>query len=174
MLIAKNAQRIVLVITVAAITGFGNAASVLAETRDFQGGRMPAGILEVRHITVSIERAPQEVYAFIADGHNLAQWATGLGTRFERDGDQWLAQGPLGKARVRIATPNDLGVADQTVTLESGATVHNPIRVVPNGKGSTVTFTLLRQPNVSEDKFNSDANWVQKDLNTLKTILEKR
>jgi hypothetical protein len=173
MLIAENAQRIVLVITVA-ITCFGNAASALAQTGEFQGGRMPGGTLEVRHISVSIERAPQYVYVFIADGHNLAQWATGLGTRFERDGEQWLAQGPSGTVRVRIAKPHDLGVADQTVTLESGATVHNPIRVVPNGKGNTVMFTLLRQPDVSEEKFNSDASWVQKDLETLKMILERR
>ena len=36
-----------------------------------------------------------------------------------------------------------LGVPDHDV-LESGVTVHNPIRVVPNGSGSTVIFTLMR------------------------------
>jgi hypothetical protein len=58
------------------------------------------------------------------------------------------------------------------VILESGASVHNPLRVVPNGSGSEVTFTLFRLPGVSEDKFAEDAKWVQKDLNTLKRLLE--
>ena len=167
-------QHILLVITVIAMTCSANAASASAQTRVTKGERMMPDMFEFRHVSVSIDRPPQVVYDFIADGSNLVQWATGLGTKFERDGDQWLAQGPLGTARVRIAKPNDLGVADQTVTLESGLTAHNPIRVIPNGKGSTVTFTLLRQPGVSEEKFTSDANWVRKDLEALKMILEKR
>jgi hypothetical protein len=76
------------------------------------------------------------------------------------------------KARVRFAPPNDRGVADHDVVLETGATVHNPIRVVPNGTGSTVIFTLLRQPGVSVQQFNQDANAVERDLATLKAVLE--
>ena len=129
---------------------------------------------EVKHISVSINRPAPDVYAFISDGGNLAQWATGLGNKFQRDGDQWLVQGPLGTVRLRIARSNEFGVADQTVTLESGVTVHNPIRVVANGQGSTVTFTLMRLPGVSEEKFNDDAKWVEKDFATLKALLEKR
>jgi hypothetical protein len=129
---------------------------------------------EVRHITVSIDRSPQDVYAFISDGANLARWASGVGTTVRREGDHWLAQGPIGTVRVRIANPNDFGVADQDVTLETGVTVHNPIRVVPNGAGSTVTFTLMRLQDVSDQQFNDDAAWVQRDLDTLKALLEKR
>jgi hypothetical protein len=73
---------------------------------------------------------------------------------------------------VRFAAPNDLGVLDHDVVLPSGATVHNPMRVVPNGPGSTVIFTLLRLPGVSEAKFTHDAKWVEKDLTTLKELLE--
>jgi hypothetical protein len=75
---------------------------------------------------------------------------------------------------VRLAKPNEFGVADQDVTLETGVTVHNPIRVVPNGTGSTVTFTLMRLAGVSEQMFNDDAKWIEKDLATLKALLEQR
>ena len=57
--------------------------------------------------------------------------------------------------------------------LETGVTVHNPIRVAPNGAGSTVIFTLLRQPGVSVQQFNQDANAVERDLATLKAVIEK-
>jgi hypothetical protein len=137
------------------------------------GGASMDGLLEVRNISVSIHRPPQDVYAFISNGENVPRWAAGLGTKIQRVDGEWLAQGPIGGVRVRFAPPNDLGVADHDVVLETGATVHNPIRVVPNGPGSTVIFTLLRQPGVSARQFNQDASTVQKDLEALKTLLER-
>jgi pimeloyl-ACP methyl ester carboxylesterase len=77
------------------------------------------------------------------------------------------------ETRVRFAPPNDLGVADHDVILGTGLVVHNPIRVVPNGTGSTMTFTLMRQPGVSARQFNQDAETVQRDLETLRTVLEQ-
>ena len=47
------------------------------------------------------------------------------------------------------------------------------MRVVPNGAGSEVTFTLLRLPEMSDQKFAEDAGMVQRDLRTLKSVLEK-
>ena len=131
-------------------------------------------LLEVKNVTVSIRRPPGEVYAFVTDGENVPRWAAGLGTSIRRVDGEWLAEGPIGKVRVRFSPPNDLGVADHDVTLENGVTVHNPIRIVPNGTGSSVIFTLLRQPGVSEQEFDQDARAVEKDLATLKSILERQ
>ena len=131
------------------------------------------GMLEVRNISVSILRSPKDVYAFSSNGKNLPRWATGLGQTVRNVDGEWIADGPVGHVRVRFAPPNDLGVLDHDVVLESGATVHNPMRVIPNGSGSTVIFTLLRLPGVSEEKFADDAKWVEKDLTTLKELLEK-
>jgi hypothetical protein len=64
------------------------------------------------------------------------------------------------------------GVADHDVLLPTGATVHNPIRVLPNGTGSSVVFTLMRLSGVSEQQFNDDAKAVKRDLDTLKRWLE--
>jgi uncharacterized protein (TIGR02246 family) len=137
------------------------------------------GLLEVRNISVSIQRPPGDVYAFITNGENVPRWAAGLGTTMRRVDGEWLAEGgPVGSVRVRFAPPNNLGVADHDVILGTGAggdggAVHNPIRVVPNGTGSTVTFTLMRQPGVSARQFNQDAKTVERDLETLRTVLEK-
>lgn len=131
------------------------------------------GTLEVRNVSVSILRSPKEVYAFTSNGANLPQWATGLGKTVRHVNGGWIAEGPLGRITVKFAPPNEFGVLDHDVTLESGATVHNPMRVVPNGSGSIVTFTLLRLPDMSEQKFAEDAKWVEKDLTTLKWLLEK-
>lgn len=131
------------------------------------------GLLEVRNISVSIQRSPRDVYAFITNGENVPRWAKGLGTRIRPVDSEWIAEGTIGSVRVRFAPPNDLGVADHDVVLETGVTVHNPIRVVPNGTGSTVIFTLLRQPGVTVRQLDQDAQTVQKDLESLKVLLEQ-
>lgn len=128
---------------------------------------------EVRHISISIARPPAEVYAFARDPRNLPRWAAGLArSEVRRDGDEWVAEAPFGKVRIRFVEENEFGVLDHDVTLESGVTVHNPMRVVPNGEGSEFIFTLIRQPGMSEEQFAEDREAVEKDLRTLKVLLE--
>lgn len=129
--------------------------------------------LEVRHISVSIDRPPAEVYRFASTIENLPRWATGLSSSMRQVDGEWIAESPMGKVRVRFAEQNAFGVLDHDVILESGEAVHNPVRVVPNGAGSEVIFTLFRQPGVPAEKFAEDARWVEKDLRTLKGLLEE-
>jgi hypothetical protein len=130
-------------------------------------------LLPVRHISVSIRSSPEDVYAFASNIENLPRWASGLGGSIRNVGGEWIADGPMGPVKVRIAAPNEFGVLDHDVVLPSGTTVHNPMRVVPNGTGSEVTFTLLRSPEATEEQFDRDAEWVEKDLRTLKDLLER-
>src|SRR5439155_12028065 len=130
---------------------------------------------DVQHISVYIARRPAEVYEFASDPRNLPRWAAGLArSEVRRDGDEWIADAPLGKVRVRFAQRNSFGVMDHDVTLESGVTVHNPMRVVPNGEGSEFVFTLIRQPGMSDGQFAKDKAAVEHDLKTLKDLLEHK
>jgi hypothetical protein len=72
----------------------------------------------------------------------------------------------------RVAERNPYGVLDHDVTLPSGETVHNPLRVLRNDRGSEVVFTLYRRPGVSDADFERDAESVRRDLETLKRLLE--
>lgn len=74
---------------------------------------------------------------------------------------------------MRFAERNALGVMDHDVTLESGVTVHNPMRVKPHGEGSELLFTLIRRPGVSDDELAGDAAAVERDLAALKDLLER-
>jgi len=125
------------------------------------------------HISVSIELPPVEVYAFASDPANLPKWAKGLGGSMEEVDGEWIAQSPMGRVKVRLAPLNAFGVVDHDVVLESGATVHNPMRVVANGDGSEVVFTLYRQPTVTDAEFAADAAAVERDLGALKRLLER-
>lgn len=129
---------------------------------------------DVQHISVYIARRPAEVYEFASDPRNLPRWAAGLArSEVRRDGDAWVVDAAFGRARVRFVERNSFGVMDHDVTLESGVTVHNPMRVMPNGEGSEFVFTLIRQAGMSDTQFAEDKAAVQNDLKTLKALLER-
>jgi carbon monoxide dehydrogenase subunit G len=129
---------------------------------------------DVKHISVYIARRPAEVYDFASDPTNMPRWAAGLArSEMTQDGKEWIADAPFGKVRVRFAPRNSFGVMDHDVTLESGVTVHNPMRVVPNGEGSEFVFTVIRQPGTSDAQFAKDTAAVEHDLKTLKALLER-
>jgi hypothetical protein len=144
-----------------------------------QAGTLPNGgvpmstTYQVRHISVSIDRPPDEVYSFVSNPENLPKWATGLGDSIKKVNDEWIADAPMGKVKIKFAEENKFGILDHEVVLESGVTINNPMRVIANGKGSEIFFTLIRQPETSDEKFEKDAQWVEKDLKILKGLLEK-
>jgi len=130
---------------------------------------MPARII---HLT--IDRPWRDVYAFASQPENIPRWAAGLASGLSREGEDWIGDGgPIGKIRVRFAPRNDFGVIDHTVTLETGISFENALRVVPNGDGAEIMFTLIRQPDMDDKAFEKDVAAIHKDLSTLKGILEK-
>jgi hypothetical protein len=59
------------------------------------------------------------------------------------------------------------------VTTTSGVEVYVPMRVLANGSGSEVVFTLFRLPDMSDEKYAEDMQLVERDLRGLKDILEE-
>jgi hypothetical protein len=128
---------------------------------------------ESRTVTVSIDRDWRAVYDFASVPQNFQRWAAGLGRRFERAGEEWTAEDPGGRPiRIRFSRPNEFGVLDHVVSFEERET-HNAMRVVPNATGAEVMFTVLRMPGTTADAFAADAAAVERDLNALKTLLER-
>ena len=126
-----------------------------------------------KQISVSINRPVSDVYQFAANPENLPKWAEGLSrSTITKVGDEWGADSPMGKVKVRFVKENHIGVLDHDVTLPSGEVNHNPLRVVKNDKGSEVIFTLFHLPRMSATEFDRDAKLVEKDLRRLKSILE--
>ncbi|MDQ0320662.1 hypothetical protein QO002_002800 [Pararhizobium capsulatum DSM 1112] len=129
-------------------------------------------VMTARIVHTSISKPWKEVYDFASNPENIPRWASGLSEGLERDGEDWLTGGPLGTAHVRFSPPNDFGVIDHLVTMADGTQVHNALRVVPNGDGAEVMFTLLKLAAMSNEDFERDARWVTKDLQTLKNLIE--
>ncbi|MFA3876461.1 SRPBCC family protein [Streptomyces sp. MMCC 100] len=128
---------------------------------------------ESLHLGIHIDRTVTDVYAYAANPANLPEWAHGLGGSIEKVADEWVADSsPLGRVTVAFVPRNDLGVLDHYVTLPSGETVYNPVRVIADGTASEVVFTLRRQPETTDADFERDAETVCADLARLKELLE--
>lgn len=130
-------------------------------------------VLTSKTLSVSIECPPRQVYEFASNPENLPKWAAGLGKSVRKVNADWIVETPQGPMKVRFAEPNDFGVLDHYVTVAPGVEVYVPIRVLANGSGSEVIFTLFHLPDMSEEKFAEDARLVERDLKALKNILER-
>jgi len=119
----------------------------------------------------------RRAWAFAADPAHLPEWASGLSKgQFTREGAHWLFEAADGgRARVRFAPPSDFGVLDHWVTPEGGPEIYLPFRVIGLGEGfCEFQFTLLRQPAMDDAAFARDADWIARDLRTLRDLLEAK
>ena len=132
-----------------------------------------ASTVESRTITVRMDRPFDQVYGFLVDPANWNQWAFGLGKNLRQSSSGWVADSDGGTANVRFTPRNSFGVIDHTVTRPNGDKVYVPMRLIVNGGGCELQFTLFREPNISDSQFASDANFVQRDLDGLKGLMEK-
>lgn len=126
-----------------------------------------------RHLGIPIDRPAQKVYDYVSDPVNVPGWAPGLARSIERVDGQWVGESPMGRVVVVFTPRNEFGVLDHDVTLPSGQTVHNPMRVIADGPGCEVVFTLRRQPGTSDEEFRRDAEAVSADLTGLKRLMER-
>jgi hypothetical protein len=130
-------------------------------------------LLQSRTLSISIGCRPDNVYAFVSNPENLPRWAAGLCKSVRKSGAGWVVETAQGPMNLRFVKSNDLGVLDHYVTPAPGVEVYAPIRVLANGSGSEVLFTLFQLPGMSDEKFAEDSGLVTRDLETLKGVLER-
>jgi AAA+ superfamily predicted ATPase len=129
---------------------------------------------DVTHVTIGIQRSANDVYDFLSVPQNFPKWAPGFCLSIEETNtdNTWKIQTSNGEAHVAFVEKNKLGVVDHYVTMNS-ITVYVPLRVIARGSGSIVVFTLFQQPGMSDSDFEGDRAAVEKDLQQLKSLLEK-
>jgi hypothetical protein len=127
---------------------------------------------EARKLSVWINRSAADAYDLLCVPENFPKWASGLGTSLRQAAGNWVVETPEGPATVHFSERNAYGVLDHSVRLPRGGSVYVPLRVVAKGDGCELVLTLFRQPEMSDEKFAADAEWVMRDLLVAKRILE--
>jgi hypothetical protein len=125
-------------------------------------------------LSITIQRSAEETYAYLSNPANMPEWAAGLCLSIAPTDkpDIWLAKTVNGDARVRFTAKNAFGIADHYVTIGNNPEVYIPMRVIANGNGSEVLFTLFRLPDMTDEKYKQDMAAVQKDLWALRKRME--
>lgn len=134
---------------------------------------MPNPLLVSRHLSISIGRSPKDIYRFASNPANLPRWATTFCKSVKKKKGKWWIETSLGTMEIQIVKKNPLGVLDHILFPQAGAAIYVPMRVVANGQGSEVIFTLFRAPNMSNKRFTDDITLVNRDLRTLKNLMER-
>ena len=129
--------------------------------------------IESRNLSVRIDQPFARVYEFMVDPAHWNQWAFGLGKSLRQSGGEWIADSDGGTVKVRFTARNPFGVLDHTVIRPSGPKVYVPMRLIANGGGCELVFTLFREPGITDERYDSDTEFVQRDLNRLKEVMEK-
>lgn len=110
-------------------------------------------------------------YRRLSEPANFPRWASGLADSLREIDGHWWAATPEGPAEVRFSSPNAFGVLDHWVHFPGGVVVYVPLRVIAHGAGCELMLTLFRQPGMTDEKYEADAAWVQRDLQAAKTWL---
>lgn len=131
--------------------------------------------LPAQTLHITIHRSAADVYNYLSDPRNFAEWAPGfcLSIRPAAETDRWEIITPTGKATARFTDRNQYGIVDHYVAVSPQNEVYIPLRVIANQEGSEVIFTLFRLPEMTDEIYQRDMAAVQKDLQKLKAVLEK-
>jgi hypothetical protein len=150
----------------------GSTPENSAELQTESSASQANGTFESRTLSVRINQPFARAYEYLLNPANWNQWAFGLGKSLRQFLGEWIADSDGGVVKVRFTPRNDFGVVDHTVIQPSGSRIYVPMRLIINGNGCELFFTIFREPEMTDEHFNSDANFVQRDLDALKQLLD--
>jgi hypothetical protein len=123
-------------------------------------------------VHVPILAPPQQVYNFLADVNHWKTWAPWVRAVAKSSARDWTLDTDGGTMHLRFVEPNSLGVLDHTVTLASGVSIYNAMRVSPNGSGSELVMVVLQTPPATSEQFEQDVHAVRDDFARIKRVIE--
>ena len=98
--------------------------------------------------TISIAAPPRAVLDVVGDPRRFPDWAPAFARSVRPEGDDWLVNTGTGEARVRVVVAAEQGTVD---VLDAGRPSRGAfLRVLPNGEGSELVFTLFFPDDAAE------------------------
>jgi hypothetical protein len=118
-----------------------------------------------RTVTTVLDAPKSEVFAYLADVHNLPDWATEFARELKVvDGKHKVVNG-LGEFFFEIQANEETGVIDMFAGPTEDELAVFPTRVVPMGdRRSAFIFTMFQQPGQPDDLFNGQYEALVREL----------
>jgi len=131
-----------------------------------------------RVATIYVDRPFVEVFEFLGNPVHFPEWAGPPGSTVEHIEEfDWLVEVPSGQLVLRVSPKNDFGILDlDYAILPPGAECGpvNSARLIPNDDGCDLILLMYQNPGISDEQFQSDVDWMESDLQRMKSLLELR
>lgn len=124
-------------------------------------------------IETYVEKPVDDVRRFLAEPRNFPRWATVDEATFRQIGPlEWAGDAESGPRIVRFSPPNDQGIFDHAFYRPGAEPVMMPMRAMPQGTGTLISFTFYRRPGMDDEQLASALDWLRLDFDGLKALLE--
>lgn len=112
--------------------------------------------------TLSIAAAPARVVGYLDDPRNLPEWAPAFATEVRVAGEEIVVNPGPAEMRMKLMTAAQAGTVDLVAAAAPRLGVF--MRVLPNGEGSEVLFTLFFPDGTPEDAVEQQMAEVEAEL----------
>jgi hypothetical protein len=124
------------------------------------------------YFSVRIERDVDDVYRFITDTSKLGLWARGLRSAAWEPSRTVVGESSAGSMETCFAEQIDFGVCDLSITTPDGQVIECPMRVVRDGTGTEVVFTLPADAAADPERREELGVAIAADLDRLRGAIE--
>jgi hypothetical protein len=122
------------------------------------------------HRSLGIAAAPAEVHAYLAEAGNLPAWAPGFASRVSRSGASWLVSRDGAEFTIDVLVEPRSGTVDFVAAGDHARGLFT--RVLPNGEGSEVVFTLMFAPDTPEGAITAQMLTLETELAAVRNACE--
>jgi hypothetical protein len=105
-------------------------------------------INRAEHRSLGVAAAPAKVHAYLADASNLPSWAPAFASSVSPSGASWLVSRDGAEFAIDVLADQRSGTVDFVAAGDHARGLF--ARVLPNGSGSEVVFTLMFEPDAPE------------------------
>jgi uncharacterized protein YndB with AHSA1/START domain len=120
--------------------------------------------------TISIATPPATVLDLVGDPLQLPRWAPAFAGAVRPAGDDWLVAGAAGEARVAVRVARAQGTVDIVAARRPSEGAFT--RVIPNGDGSELIFTLCFPDGTAEPAIEQQMAVVEDELRAVRSLCE--
>jgi RNA recognition motif-containing protein len=121
-------------------------------------------------LTASLPQDAQTLFAWIADPENLPKWHTSFCRSLRKENGSLIAESPRGPVPVRFIRDDRTLVLDLLAEVAEGIELTNAIRILSNGEGSEIVWTLVKADGLSEAVFHEQVRWAGSALQNLRKV----
>jgi hypothetical protein len=127
-------------------------------------------INRTEHRSLGVAAAPLDVHAYLAEASNLPAWAPGFASSVSRSGASWLVSRDGAEFTIDVLVEPRSGTVDIVAANDHARGLF--ARVLPNGDGSEVVFTLMFAPDTPEGAVTAQMLTLETELAAVRDACE--